>query len=118
MSAPAPPAFTLWKSTSAANRAQYLGHVILPDGRTYAIEASVVEHDKGDGSGAKGKHFEGRVLGGDALVKHMLKGAKAEGTLPPDLVSLMQQAVDPDDSAQFEAETKTLAAAQAQTTTG
>lgn len=82
------PAFTLFKSTSKANRAEYIGHVLLPDGRFYAIEANVSEHDRGDGT--KGKHLEGQVFGGQHLVREMLRTAKVDGTLPPDLVTLME----------------------------
>jgi hypothetical protein len=104
-----PAAFTLWKSTSPSNRAEYIGHVTLPDGRMYAVEANVVAHDKGDGTAGKGKHFEGRVYSVETQrekARDILRGAKIEGTLPADLVSLMQAEPDLDDSAEFIAGTK------------
>ena len=82
---PAP--FRLFKSTSSANRCEYVGSVVI-DGRIYAIEANVREHDRGDGT--MGKHFEGQVFGGQRLVKQMLRGAQIDGKLPEDLVTLME----------------------------
>jgi len=80
--------FTLFKSTSPANRDGYVGHVITPDGTLYAIAANVSEHDRPDGT--KGKHFEGLCYGGQRIVREMLRGAKVDGELPPDLVALME----------------------------
>lgn len=91
------PSFTLFKSTSPANRAEYLGHVLLPDGRIFAIEANVSEHDRPDGT--KGKHFEGRLFpAGEA--QRLLRGAKVDGEIPADLVTMMEGAPfdDPLDS--------------------
>ena len=84
--------FRLFKSTSPANRCQYVGSVTLPDGTLLALEAHVVEHDRGDGT--KGKHFEGQIFPAGHLTKQMLRSAKVDGD-PNDLVSLMQ-AIDPD----------------------
>ena len=83
------PQFTLFKSTSSANRCEYVGSLVTPDGKVYVIEANVVEHDRGDGT--KGKHFEGKLFRGQDIVRSMLRGAKVDGKLPPDLVSLMEE---------------------------
>ena len=88
----AKPTFKLFKSTSPANRCQYVGSVTLPDGTLLALEANVVEHDRGDGT--KGKHFEGQVFPAGRLTLQMLRSAKVDGD-PNDLVTLMQ-AIDPD----------------------
>jgi len=88
----AKPTFKLFKSTSSANRCQYVGSVVTPAGEILALEADVVEHDRGDGT--KGKHFEGQVFPAGHLARQMLRSAKVDGD-PKDLVTLMQ-AVDPE----------------------
>lgn len=82
-------AFRLYRNTHPANRADYLGHMMTPEGSVYSIEANVVEYDRPDGT--KGKFFEGTVFGGQDLVRKMLKGAKAEGDLPPDLLTQLEE---------------------------
>ena len=84
---PNKPSFVLFRSTTSANRCEYIGSLVI-DGRCYAIEADVAEHDKGDGT--KGKHFAGRILGGQEVIRSLLRGAKAQGNVPPDLVTLME----------------------------
>ncbi|HWZ91987.1 MAG TPA: hypothetical protein VNW92_24150 [Polyangiaceae bacterium] len=84
------PTFSLFRSTSSSNRSQYVGSVVTPEGRVYAIEANVIEHERPDGT--KGKHFAGEVFGGQGLVKSMLRGAKIDGQLPADLVTMMEDA--------------------------
>lgn len=85
---PSRPTFTLFKSTSSANRCEYIGSVTTPDGRVWAIEANVSEHDRGDGS--KGKHFEGQVFGGGYLARQMLRDAKVDGVIPDDLLKPLE----------------------------
>jgi hypothetical protein len=84
-----PPPFKLFRNTSPSSRCEYSGTIVTPEGRVYAIEANVVEHDKGDGT--QGKHFEGKLFGGQDLVRKMLKGAKVEGDLPPDMLTLLEE---------------------------
>lgn len=80
-------AFTLFRFPNASNKAngigEYVGSVVTPDGRFWAIDANVVGHVKPDGS--KGKHFAGRVLGGQYVLASLLRGAKKAGALPADL---------------------------------
>jgi hypothetical protein len=90
---PKRPTFRLFRSTSSANRCEYVGTVTTPDGQIYAIEANVSEHDKPDGT--KGKHFEGHVFPSGHLTRQMLRSAKVDGQTPDDLIKLMQ-GPDPD----------------------
>ncbi len=83
------PTFRLFRSTSSANRAEYVGTLVTPDGRCYTLEADVSEYVKPDGTRAR--YFAGRVFGGQDVVRAMLRGAKAQGTIPADLVTLMEQ---------------------------
>lgn len=76
--------FKLFKSTSPNQPHPYTGSVML-DGKTYAIDAWVVEHD--DGNGGKAKHFEGTVAAGQALARQMVKSAKEPA--PADLLAAL-----------------------------
>jgi hypothetical protein len=86
------PTFRLFRSTSPVNRCQYVGALVLPDGRYFAIEANVVTHDCGGGK--TGKHFEGEVFEGARAVQAMLRSAKADGSVPDDLIALMNADFD------------------------
>lgn len=77
--------FKLFKSTSPNQAHPYTGSVAL-DGKTYAIDAWVVEHD--DGKGGKAKHFEGTVAAGKALERQMVKSAKEKA--PDDLLKALE----------------------------
>ncbi len=100
------PKFKLFKNTNPANRCAYIGsllfpvgHPAFPKGRVFVLECDVAEHDKGDGTGAKGKHFEGIVSGsGQELLKPegkaLLKGATFSGdpsAIPQDLLAQIEQ---------------------------
>ncbi len=85
---PHKPKFKLFRSSSPANRCEYVGSVTLATGEILALEANVVEHDRSDGT--KGKHFEGQVFPAGHLTRQMLRSAKVDGVLPDDLVAMMQ----------------------------
>lgn len=87
------PTFKLFKSTSPNALAPYNGAIEL-DGKWYAIEAWVVEHD--DGKGGKAKHFEGSVAGGQALARQMVRSANEP--VSDDLLKALE---DPDDTEQL-----------------
>jgi hypothetical protein len=109
------PRFKLFKNANRATPGEYVGslafpagHPAFPKGRVFILGANVAEHDKADGTGAKGKHFEGTLTGGqdlirDEKVKSMLKGATVTGdpsAIPQDL--LAQVELHPfDDSAEL-----------------
>ena len=40
------PTFRLFRSTSPANRCQYVGTLVTPDGRVWSLEANVSECDR------------------------------------------------------------------------
>jgi hypothetical protein len=92
------PAFKLFRSTSSANRCAYTGHVITPDGRHWLIDADVTESDdgkldaQGKATGGKVKHFVGTVRAAD--MRALVRGAKATGKLPDDLVAAMDTAAE------------------------
>lgn len=94
--------FRLFRSTSPANRCQYVGTLITPDGRVWSLEANVSECDRApggpSGSAAAGKlkYFDGTVHGGIDVVRHLLRSARVEGTIPPDLIDLMAGDADVD----------------------
>lgn len=86
------PTFLLFKtSRPTCDGSTYCGHVTLPDGTLYTVEAKVVDHHYPPSE--PGKHFEGACYPLSVAAKRMIKGGTVEGdraALPQQLLDLME----------------------------
>lgn len=94
--------FVLFRDTNEANRkagrSEYVGSLrvsMTVAGVThtaaYAIEADVIDYPDPTDPSKTRKYFGGRIRGGQAVLRELLRGARASGAaLPPDLVSEME----------------------------